>query len=176
MDVCFSHWCWWLAGIHSWMFTLRFLIHNTFLVSGNNFFHKKSFLRRAIKCSDVSRRPAVLSELLKFLISSSRNWHSIGCFRKFFSRLDFLSTLAKHRPLIFDIPKRDRSLTSKSPAINRRNQYLRALWNITPSPRTEQIDAPFVCFNGVSFPLEFISHGKSNIVFRRWLHSLLFYH
>uniref|UniRef100_A0A1I7WHB0 Secreted protein n=1 Tax=Heterorhabditis bacteriophora TaxID=37862 RepID=A0A1I7WHB0_HETBA len=44
---------------------------------------------------------------------------------------------------VFDVsgvPKRCRSLTSKSPALKLRNQYLQVLWQRTPSPSTGNID------------------------------------
>uniref|UniRef100_A0A1I7WJC9 CFEM domain-containing protein n=1 Tax=Heterorhabditis bacteriophora TaxID=37862 RepID=A0A1I7WJC9_HETBA len=41
------------------------------------------------------------------------------------------------------VPERCRSLTSKSTALKRRNQYLEVPWERTPSPSTEHIDLHF---------------------------------
>uniref|UniRef100_A0A1I7W8G2 Transmembrane protein n=1 Tax=Heterorhabditis bacteriophora TaxID=37862 RepID=A0A1I7W8G2_HETBA len=38
------------------------------------------------------------------------------------------------------VPERCRSLTSNSPALKRRNQYLQVLWDTTPSSSTDHID------------------------------------
>uniref|UniRef100_A0A1I7X6D1 Uncharacterized protein n=1 Tax=Heterorhabditis bacteriophora TaxID=37862 RepID=A0A1I7X6D1_HETBA len=51
--------------------------------------------------------------------------------------------LSSESSYVFDVrvvPKRCRSLTSKSPALKRRNQNLQVLWDTTPSPSTEGID------------------------------------
>uniref|UniRef100_A0A1I7WLM3 Secreted protein n=1 Tax=Heterorhabditis bacteriophora TaxID=37862 RepID=A0A1I7WLM3_HETBA len=50
------------------------------------------------------------------------------------------------------VPGRCRSLTSKSPALKRRNQYQQVLWDKRPSPSTDHIDlhastAFFPCWN-----------------------------
>uniref|UniRef100_A0A1I7WFX9 Anoctamin n=1 Tax=Heterorhabditis bacteriophora TaxID=37862 RepID=A0A1I7WFX9_HETBA len=65
---------------------------------------------------------------------------------------------------LHDVPKRCRSLTSKSPALKRRNRYLQVLWYKTPLPSTEHIDLHHSSLVGTcrEYSVEYAAFGGSS--------------